>query len=75
MEDIVVLYKLHEEMGRVINLYDWFQSFLSLHGEEEDTVSLQARFVQGTSELQMLGFIKPYNRKIDHVAKLTFMFS
>ena len=31
-----------------------------------------ARFIQGVSELQLLGFIKPTQRKTDHVQRLTW---
>lgn len=30
MPDISILYKLHLEYGKLINLYDWLQSFLSI---------------------------------------------
>lgn len=31
-----------------------------------------ARFIQAVSELQLLGFIKPTQRKTDHVQRLTW---
>jgi origin recognition complex subunit 3 len=30
MPDISIAYKLHLECGKMINLYDWLQSFLSI---------------------------------------------
>lgn len=30
MPDICIAYKLHLEYGKMINLYDWLQSFLSI---------------------------------------------
>ncbi|XP_063599512.1 origin recognition complex subunit 3-like [Penaeus indicus] len=79
MPDVSVVYKLHLECGRLINLYDWLQAFISVVDPEADTSNrkaidqkLQARFVQGVSELQFLGFIKPTRRKTDHVARLTW---
>lgn len=30
MPDICIVYKLHQECGKLINLYDWLQAFLSL---------------------------------------------
>ncbi|KAK8381467.1 hypothetical protein O3P69_018502 [Scylla paramamosain] len=83
LPDLSVAYKLHLECGRLINLYDWLQAFVSVVGQEdeEDESSarskkidekLQARFVLAVSELQFLGFIKPTKRKTDHVARLTW---
>ncbi|XP_071522018.1 origin recognition complex subunit 3 [Panulirus ornatus] len=79
LPDISVAYKLHLECGRLINLYDWLQAFISVVDPEEDTSNkktidkkLQARFVQAVSELQFLGFVKPTHRKTDHVARLTW---
>uniref|UniRef100_A0A4W3IHB2 Origin recognition complex subunit 3 n=1 Tax=Callorhinchus milii TaxID=7868 RepID=A0A4W3IHB2_CALMI len=74
--DICIVYKLHLECGRLINLYDWLQvslGFLLLYdggvqlGEEEG-----ARFIRAVSELEFLGFVKPTKRKTDHVARLTW---
>lgn len=87
LPDICVAYKLHLECGRLINLYDWLQAFVSVvgrEGENEDeneeawapsrmvNEKLQARFVLAVSELQFLGFVKPTKRKTDHVARLTW---
>ncbi|KAK3870240.1 hypothetical protein Pcinc_024504 [Petrolisthes cinctipes] len=79
LPDISVAYKLHLECGRLVNLYDWMQAFISvIDDEDEDSAKktvdqqLQARFVQAVSELQFLGFIKPTKRKTDHVARLTW---
>ena len=68
------------ECGKLINLYDWLQCWLSIVGSseekcEEDGVidpRLHARFSRAVSELQFLGFIKPSKRKTDHVERLTF---
>lgn len=82
LPDISVAFKLHLECGRLINLYDWLQAFLTV---TEPTVSksgkkfqqnqeqeLHARFIRAVSELQFLGFIKATKRKTDHVARLTW---
>ncbi|XP_072036057.1 origin recognition complex subunit 3-like [Amphiura filiformis] len=84
--DVCIVYKLHLECGRLINLYDWMQAFVTVvqGGEDEadgekkaaskkkaDPV-LQARFIRAVSELQFLGFIKSTKRKTDHVARLTW---
>ncbi|XP_069176347.1 origin recognition complex subunit 3-like [Procambarus clarkii] len=79
LPDVSVVYKLHLECGRLINLYDWLQAYISVADPEEDTSSknaidqrLQARFVQAVSEMQFLGFVKATSRKTDHVARLTW---
>ncbi|CEP10502.1 hypothetical protein [Parasitella parasitica] len=77
--DTCILYKLYLECGRMINLYDWFVAFgyiierekrSSNHKLEENEV--QARFIRSVAELQFLGFIKPTQRKTDHVIRLTW---
>ncbi|XP_029656377.1 origin recognition complex subunit 3 isoform X1 [Octopus sinensis] len=77
--DVCVAYKLHLECGRLINLYDWLQSFITVLEDSENKPKrkdqhkvLQARFIQAISELQFLGFIKPTRQKTDHVARLTW---
>ncbi|XP_060518938.1 origin recognition complex subunit 3 [Cylas formicarius] len=83
MPDICIAYKLHLECGKIINLYDWLQAFLSIldpieNDEEEEGLekvvdpSLQARFTQAVTELEFLGFIKSSKRKLDHVSRLTW---
>lgn len=45
MPDISIAYKLHLECGKMINLYDWLQSFLSIvdpqEVEDEDKVKVR----------------------------------
>ncbi|XP_056635382.1 origin recognition complex subunit 3 [Diorhabda sublineata] len=81
MPDICIAYKLHLEYGKMINLYDWLQSFLSIVDPDVDTQQtakifikpeLQARFTQAVAELEHLGFIKSSKRKTDHVQRLTW---
>ncbi|KAG5885796.1 hypothetical protein JTB14_031513 [Gonioctena quinquepunctata] len=80
MPDISIAYKLHLECGKMINLYDWLQAFISIvdQTEVEDEAKriidpeLQARFTQSVAELEYLGFIKSTKRKADHVARLTW---
>lgn len=73
MPDTAILFKLHEECGRLINLYDWLHAFTEIvaPGEQPDR-TMQARFMQGVMELQHLGFIKKTGRKTDHVSRLTW---
>ncbi|XP_072912496.1 origin recognition complex subunit 3 isoform X1 [Hemitrygon akajei] len=81
--DICIIYKLHLECGRLINLYDWLQAFATVvcaaEGKDPDKINngqvddiLHARFIRAVSELEFLGFIKPTKQKTDHVARLTW---
>ncbi|PSN46610.1 Origin recognition complex subunit 3 [Blattella germanica] len=79
LPDICILYKLHLECGKLINMYDWLQAFLAVvspneSGEEQRDVApeLQARFTRAVAELQFLGFIKSSRKKTDHVMRLTW---
>ncbi|XP_018563187.1 origin recognition complex subunit 3 isoform X2 [Anoplophora glabripennis] len=80
MPDICIAYKLHLECGKMINLYDWLQAFLSIldpadvdnESRREVNPELQARFTQAVAELEYLGFVKSSKRKADHVTRLTW---
>uniref|UniRef100_A0A336LPV0 Origin recognition complex subunit 3 n=1 Tax=Culicoides sonorensis TaxID=179676 RepID=A0A336LPV0_CULSO len=82
MPDISIVYKLHLECGKMINMFDWLQSFKivvdekSVDEEDEDDTAIdpqiQARFTKAVAELQFLGFIKPTKKKTDHVQRLTW---
>ncbi|CAO3680019.1 unnamed protein product [Rhizopus stolonifer] len=77
--DSCIIYKLYLECGRMINLYDWFIAFSSIIKKEQRLQKkelgedeAQARFIRSVAELQFLGFIKPTQRKTDHVMRLTW---
>ncbi|XP_073813440.1 origin recognition complex subunit 3 [Musca autumnalis] len=77
LPDISVMYKLHLECGRMINLYDWLQAFRSVVDFNEDDQEqidpqIQARFTRAVAELQFLGYIKMSKRKTDHATRLTW---
>ncbi|XP_034476646.1 origin recognition complex subunit 3 [Drosophila innubila] len=83
MPDLSVVYKLHLECGRMINLFDWLQAFRSVlrAGEEQNELEptqeqidpqVQARFTRAVAELQFLGYIKMSKRKTDHATRLTW---
>ncbi|GFT63224.1 origin recognition complex subunit 3 [Nephila pilipes] len=84
MPETSLLYKLHLESGKLINLYDWLEGFKAIKTSGENTGKrsrtkskvddndLNVRFLLAVSELQMLGFVKPTKRKTDHVARTTF---
>ncbi|RCH88666.1 Origin recognition complex subunit 3 [Rhizopus stolonifer] len=78
-DDACILYKLYLECGRMINLYDWyiaFESFVERESRPSKKTMIknevQARFIRSVAELQFLGFIKPTQRKTDHVLRLTW---
>ncbi|XP_039251159.2 origin recognition complex subunit 3-like [Styela clava] len=87
--DVSIAYKLHNECGKIINLYDWLEAFHTIvnsgdnnpHSDKENNQNeeinkfTQARFIRAASELQFLGFIKPTKRKTDHVQRLTWSHS
>uniref|UniRef100_A0A8C7CDP9 Origin recognition complex subunit 3 n=1 Tax=Oncorhynchus kisutch TaxID=8019 RepID=A0A8C7CDP9_ONCKI len=81
--DICIVYKLHLECGRLINLYDWLEAYATVvsaaEGKDPDSVDFgkvdelkHARFIQAVSELEFLGFIKSTKQKTDHVSRLTW---
>lgn len=81
--DICIVYKLHLECGRLINLYDWLEAYATVvsaaEGKDPDSADYgkvdelkHARFIQAVSELEFLGFIKSTKQKTDHVARLTW---
>ncbi|KAK6488421.1 origin recognition complex subunit 3 [Huso huso] len=81
--DICIVYKLHLECGRLINLYDWLEAYATVvaaaEGKDPDSAAAaqlddvkHARFIRAVSELEFLGFIKPTKQKTDHVARLTW---
>ncbi|XP_040055265.2 origin recognition complex subunit 3 isoform X2 [Gasterosteus aculeatus] len=81
--DICIVYKLHLECGRLINLYDWLEAYATVvsaaEGDEPGSDSFgkvddvrHARFIRAVSELEFLGFIKSTKQKTDHVARLSW---
>lgn len=74
MPDTAIVYKLHLECGRLINLFDLLKAFAAIVTESEasPTPVVQARFMRAMMELQMLGFVKTTKRKADHVLRLTW---
>ncbi|XP_046460539.1 origin recognition complex subunit 3-like [Daphnia pulex] len=78
MPDLCIVYKLHTECGRLINLYDWMLSFNAIQKKDDEDDNeeiepiIQARFIRAVAQLQLLGFIQSSKRKTDHVARLTW---
>lgn len=76
MPDLVIIYKLHKENKKLINMYDWLQSFLMIidpeHSDEQREINpvINSRFSQAVAELQFLGYIKGTKMKTDHVKRL-----
>ncbi|XP_071646332.1 origin recognition complex subunit 3 [Temnothorax longispinosus] len=78
LPDLSIIYKLHLESRKLINMYDWLQAFLTIVDPQAQSMEqrdvdpqLQARFTQAVAALQFLGFIKTSRRKTDHVKRLT----
>ncbi|XP_017077160.1 origin recognition complex subunit 3 [Drosophila eugracilis] len=80
LPDLSVVYKLHLECGRMINLFDWLQAFRSVvsgndnedAAQEQIDPQIQARFTRAVAEMQFLGYIKMSKRKTDHATRLTW---
>ncbi|KAJ2867298.1 Origin recognition complex subunit 3 [Coemansia aciculifera] len=80
MHDTSIAYRLHQECGRMINLYDWHSAFSSVvegesakaRGGSPCQRAIQARFMRAVEEMRLLGFIKSTQRKTDHVIRLTW---
>uniref|UniRef100_A0A8C5U9D7 Origin recognition complex subunit 3 n=1 Tax=Malurus cyaneus samueli TaxID=2593467 RepID=A0A8C5U9D7_9PASS len=83
--DICIVYKLHLECGRLINLVDWLEAFSTVvtaaeepnavaasSDQMDDIIQYPFSFLSTVSELELLGFIKPSKQKTDHVARLTW---
>ncbi|XP_076766421.1 origin recognition complex subunit 3 isoform X2 [Xylocopa sonorina] len=78
LPDLGIIYKLHLESKKLINMHDWLQAFLivkdptnSERDQRDVDPQLQARFTQAVAELEFLGFIKSSRKKADHVKRLT----
>ncbi|XP_022706974.1 origin recognition complex subunit 3-like isoform X2 [Varroa jacobsoni] len=67
---ISIVYKLHLECGKMINVYDMLLSYQSVR-EDDSEVSI-AEFLRALRELQVLGYVKPTTRKMDHLQRLTW---
>eukprot|EP00042_Codosiga_hollandica_P046810 m.497420 g.497420 ORF g.497420 m.497420 type:complete len:264 (-) comp57312_c0_seq21:754-1545(-) len=70
LPDTIIVYNLHRECGKLINLFDLLQAFASVIAQDSSSEDVQARFVQAISQLQYLGFLKPTKRKTDHMQRL-----
>lgn len=78
LPDLSIIYKLHLESKKLINMYDWLQAFSTIVDPIEDAdeerdidPQIQARFTRAVTDLQYLGFIKTSRIKTDHVKRLT----
>lgn len=71
-EDLSISYCLFTEMGKLINLHDWYQSFSQITNENPEDEKCLARFLRTILELQYMGFIKNTTRKVDHVQRMVW---
>ncbi|CCG82293.1 Putative uncharacterized protein [Taphrina deformans PYCC 5710] len=82
------LFRLFQDSGQLINLYDWFQAFRQIYAplsgggggggddedeDEEEQMRDQALFTRGVAELKFMGAFKATKRKTDHVQKTISM--
>jgi len=104
LPDTGILFRGYLEAGKMINVFDWYQSFaaalesqrrkgiraedqeqggnspsegfgLEDGAEDEDErwgMEVQARFIRGVHELDLMGFLKHTGRKPDHVTRTVF---
>jgi hypothetical protein len=70
--DTLIIYQLHLECPRLINLHDLLQAFCAVLGcTGPPSDELQARFARSLGHLQLMGLIKHTARKTDHAIRLT----
>lgn len=62
MPDISIIYKLHLECGKMINLYDWLQAYLSIVDPISDDEDESKRRVK--PELQ---YPFDFSHRYDHI--------
>ncbi|XP_077487666.1 origin recognition complex subunit 3 [Amblyomma americanum] len=79
LPDLSISYKLHLESGKLINLYDMMQSFKAVKSREkkisaQEEKIAEAQFFRSIAELQFMGLVKPTQRKVDHVQRMTWGF-
>lgn len=86
--DTAISYQIMSEGGKLVNIYDWYNSFSAVRTahlspdegkndvvvglDSNPEVLLQAKFAKACSELEFLGLIKHTKRKTDHVQRLVF---
>ncbi|EEQ88891.1 origin recognition complex subunit 3 [Blastomyces dermatitidis ER-3] len=74
---ISILYNLYSETGSLVNVYDLWRAYYTMaggdDGEEPDERQTLAVFYRALSELKMMGMVKHSKKKIDHLAKSTWM--
>jgi hypothetical protein len=70
---IALVYKLQENMGHLVNIYDLYQLFVECsEGSKQGDKILQTKFFAALQELELMGFIKFTNQKTDHFVRLVF---
>ncbi|KAI1929714.1 Origin recognition complex subunit 3 [Ophidiomyces ophidiicola] len=75
--ETALLYQFYLESGALVNMYDLWRAFYTIVGGEDgtnyDERTALVMFYRATSELKMMGMMKPSRRKTDHLAKLSWM--
>ncbi|CAG8593488.1 4578_t:CDS:10, partial [Dentiscutata erythropus] len=76
--DTSILYKLHLQCGKLINVRDWLDSFENVISKENlenrklNEKEVVARFIKGFEELKLIGIIGSTSRKTDHFKRLSW---
>ncbi|KAK2784729.1 hypothetical protein FQN53_008285 [Emmonsiellopsis sp. PD_33] len=74
---ISTLYQLYLETGSLVNVYDLWRAYYTMAGGEDadegDERQSLALFYRALSELKMMGMVKHSKKKVDHLAKSTWM--
>ncbi|RIB01724.1 origin recognition complex subunit 3 N-terminus-domain-containing protein [Gigaspora rosea] len=76
--DTSILYKLHLQCGKLINVRDWLDSFENVISKENlenrklNEKEIVARFIKGFEELKLIGIIGSSSRKTDHFKRLSW---
>ncbi|KAK2749786.1 hypothetical protein FQN55_003022 [Onygenales sp. PD_40] len=74
---ISTLYQLYLETGSLVNVYDLWRAYYTMAGGEDadegDERQSLALFYRALSELKMMGMVKHSKKKVDHLAKSTWI--
>uniref|UniRef100_A0A8C7DEZ3 Origin recognition complex subunit 3 n=1 Tax=Oncorhynchus kisutch TaxID=8019 RepID=A0A8C7DEZ3_ONCKI len=66
--DICIVYKLHMECGRLINLYHWQEAYATVVSAAEVDELKRYPLTVGSFKMLFLGFVKSTKQKSDHVS-------
>eukprot|EP01083_Nonionella_stella_P077272 210915_1 len=67
-EDIGILYSMYRAAGRMVSMYEWYETFCE--DEDHPKAELECRFRRGVQALEFMGLIRRSNRRLDHIEKV-----